>query len=147
MAVIGDVLVKLQADFAEFSRGMDESSRKLEQFGSAAQSINQKLTTAFNVLKGLGLLELVRQLQQYGENLQKQAADIGNLAQRYKLTSDQVQALQAVAKETGRSLDELATIGQKNADWLGKVTEIRKQGGGLFDAETVRQAKELSDQA
>ena len=32
MAVIGDVLVKLVADFAEFSKGMQESSKQLDDF-------------------------------------------------------------------------------------------------------------------
>ncbi len=149
MAAIGDVLVKFVADFAEFSTNMQKSQKQIEDWAQsiekAGQSVQGFVALAKRAFTAVGVAELAREALQYGEALQKNAVDVANLAQRYKLTTDQIQALQQIAKQTGQSFDELAKIGQQNADWLAKVTENAKAAGDIIGGETVQKFKAMAD--
>src|SRR5262245_58191430 len=115
MAVIGDVLVKLVADFAEFGKGMDDANKKLDDFGKAAGDINSTLqgfgAAASKFVAGLGIAAAAQQALNYADNIQKAAANTADLAQQVKLSTSQVQALQALSERTGESFAELAKKG------------------------------------
>ena len=86
MAVIGDILVKFVADFAEFAAGMADGIKKLDEFGKQAHATNDKLTQFANAvktgIKALGVEELVRRTYEYAESVQKMAADLGDAGER-----------------------------------------------------------------
>src|SRR5262245_13475332 len=149
MAVIGDVLVKLQADFAEFAKGMDASSQKLDQFGKQAGQTNSLLEGFQNKLVGLAKAAIgvfsIQQIAAMTEAIVKQALEIEKLGEKYKLTSEQVQAIQAQAKETGRSFDELAKYYQQHTDQLYKVEAAAKLTGQTMSGELTGAIKNVAN--
>src|SRR5947209_4766200 len=105
MAIAGDVVIKLAADFAEFAKGMSESTKKLEEFGSVAAKVDQKIESFIGTVKGLftvaALEQGIQRLRAYAETVAKTAADTDRLATSLGLTSEQTQALQVVSARTG----------------------------------------------
>src|SRR5689334_20742295 len=127
MAMIGDVLVKFVADFAEFSKGMEEAGRKLDQLGENVGKQNQSMTSMFNTLKGVaatvGSAFAFNEIKAYVDQIDRAVLEVDKLAKSTGLTTDEVQALQYASKQTGRSLDDLAKTGKANKAWLDELTE------------------------
>ena len=134
MAVIGDILVKFVADFAEFAAGMQDGVKKLDEFGKQAQATNDKLTQFANAvktgIKALGIEELVRRTFEYAESVQKMAADLSTQANELGLSTDALQAYQAAALNSGQKVDAITTaIGKFNV----AIGEAAKGGKAQLD--------------
>jgi len=154
MAVAGDIVVKLAADFAEFSKGMADSQAQLVKFGETATAQGEKFNAfvdlAKKALAGLSVASIVNQIQQYADGVQKAAASVADLARANNLTTSQVQALQVMAQRTGDSFSDLVKKGQANSDWLEQVTADAQRLGLVMDSEVVQKLKTIqaeSDEA
>src|SRR5215510_13384317 len=86
MAVIGDVLVKLVADFAEFAQGMDQGIKKLDEFGKQATKTNEDIKATIqqvrDAIAGLFVVKVGRELLQYLDQLQQKFTEIGDTAKK-----------------------------------------------------------------
>jgi hypothetical protein len=147
MAQIGDVLVKLVGDFAEFSSGMTEASKKLEEFGGVAQEINKRLAGFETLLKGLGVIALAHQLSAYNDKVHESAVKTADLAAKLKLTTDQVQALQYISQRSGVTIEDLAKQYKGNTAELDKMVERLREAGLVMDKDFIERAKKAADQA
>jgi lambda family phage tail tape measure protein len=151
MALAGDILIKLAADFAEFASGMDEATKKLDEFGRKSQEHAKNVEGFIGQLKSVaGALAgafALDKVKAYLDQVQEHGARIEQMAASYKLTTAEVQGLQAVAQQTGRSFDELAKIGQQNKDWLDQVSEAAKRAGLVMGEDVTRSLKEMSDRS
>ena len=109
MAVIGDVLVKLVADFAEFTKGFDEATKKLDQFNKSTTKIGDELQSITNFIKGgLGFgaaLEIFNQVKKAADDVSASVLKIADAASNVGLSSTEFQGLQRAAKDVGLSAD------------------------------------------
>ena len=130
MAVIGDILVKFVADFAEFSAGMADGVKKLDEFGKQAAATNDKLTAFANSvktgIKALGLEELARQTYEYAESVAKMAADLSTQASELGLSTDALQAYQAAALASGQKVDAITSSVAKFNVAIGEASKGSK---------------------
>lgn len=146
MAIAGDVLIKLAADFAEFAKGMDESGKKLEDFGKkateTANNIDSFIGQVKKVAGALGLAELGRQAFEYMESLQKSAAELSTQATALGLSTDQLQAYKIAAVDAGTSSDAITTavtrfnvaIGEANQGSKTQIDALNSLGVKILDA-------------
>jgi hypothetical protein len=129
MAVAGDVIIKLAADFADFSKGMAESTQRLEQFAAQTVNTSRELEKLFGLVKSgiqaLSIEEAARALINYVDGLQKSAAALDTLAQTYGLTTDALQAYQYAALQSGQHTDAITDIFRRFNVALGEA----QQGG------------------
>src|SRR5689334_13274774 len=127
MAVIGDILVKFVADFAEFAAGMQDGVRKLDDFGKQAQATNDKLTQFANAvklgIKALGIEELARRTYEYAESVAKMAADLTTQASELGLSTDALQAYQAAALSSGQKVDVITSAVAKFNVAIGEAAK------------------------
>ena len=84
MAQIGDVLVKFVADFAEFTKGMDDGIKRLEKFGSETAKAGNEITKTFTQLKtfvaGLGIYEVFSRLKEEADKVQAAVLKVADSA-------------------------------------------------------------------
>lgn len=140
MAIAGDIIIKLAADFAEFAAGMLSATKSLGDFGKKVDEQNDTLKGIAKSLTDLGKSNSVEaftgKLEALGKSFVKfgligaaAAAVIGTivaaiskvreiedyalkvdkLATSFKLTTVQAQALEAAARQTGKTAEELNT--------------------------------------
>ena len=155
MAVAGDVVIKLAADVADLKSGLDDANKRLDELNQHAADMGGKMEGAFSAissgLKGLGLAAIataaIEQIKQLMDASEKAALSAEKMAQQYKLTSEQVQALQRISDQTGTSMSDLAKIGKANEDWLKNVTDNARNAGLVIGSEYTSKLKELADQA
>jgi hypothetical protein len=131
MAIAGDIVIKLAADFAEFARNMDESSKKLEEFGASAQRTGDKVSSFISQIKslvgGLGLAELVKQIGEYTDGLVKMEAATATSAATLGVSTDQFQALQFAATMSGQSVDAVTATFTKFNVSIGQAADGSKK--------------------
>jgi hypothetical protein len=131
MAVAGDILIKLAADFAEFSEGMDKAIDKLDQFGNQSKATGDKVqgfvSQVQTVFKALAIEQAVERLYAYAEGVQKLASDISTMAGSYGLTTDALQAYQYAAVEAGQKTDAIVTSIQRFNVAIGQAQQGSKQ--------------------
>jgi hypothetical protein len=151
MAVVGDVLVKLEANAAEFTRGMDDANKKLDEFGAQAEKTNAKLSSMAALLTGAlvggGIGLAVNEIKKISEAADKAAIEIANLATKFKLSTDQVQALQFMSQRSGVSVEELAKQLKGNTTEVDKLAESLRAAGLIMDKDFIANAKKAADQA
>jgi phage-related minor tail protein len=154
MAEIGDVLIKFVANFAEFTKNMEDGQQQLVKFGEQAASTGSKLEgfigLAKNLLGGLAIGAVVQQITAYADKVQQSAVKTADLARAVNLTTSEVQGLQALADKTGDSFSELAKKGIANRDWLAQVTADAERAGQVMDSSVVQTLKRIqveSDEA
>ena len=91
MAVIGDVLVKLVADFAEFSKGMQESSKQLDDFAKRGAAASESIAGAFELLKkGVAALGIAEVFHRISEEADKELSM--RITREYKIATIPVSA-------------------------------------------------------
>lgn len=93
-----------------------------------------------------------KEIYDYGESVQQAASEMVKLATAHNLTTDQVQALQDLAKRTGKTFDEVAASVGKNKLALDTLTQTYVATGQAIDtnvtakvAEMERQSKESTE--
>src|SRR5262249_8772073 len=150
MAVIGDVLVKLVADFGEFASGMKQSVEQLDGFAKKTAETNERIAGFFSQLQALTKtaigVAVINELRKFTEETVKHALEVEKLAQTYKLTSEQVQGIQAQAKATGQSFDELAKYYQKHGEQLDRVADAAKLTGQTMSGSLTGAIRNVADE-
>jgi hypothetical protein len=148
MAVIGDVLVKFIADFAEFSAGMDDAVKKLDEFAEHNKRTSDNITSFIGQVRTVaGTLAsafAVDRIRAYADQVEKTAVQIETLSRQLKLSTDQVQALQIMADKSGSSLDALAEYGKKNKAWLEDVTTKAREAGLVIDHDFIQKLVDIN---
>jgi hypothetical protein len=151
MAVVGDILVKLEANAAEFTQGLDEANKKLDEFGEHAAKTNQQLNsmaaTLTAALVGAGIGLAVNEIKKISDAADKAALEVANLASKFKLSTDQVQALQFMSQRSGVSVEELAKQLKGNTTEVDSMAEALRAAGLIMDKEFIANAKRAADQA
>jgi lambda family phage tail tape measure protein len=113
MAIAGDVIIKLAADFADFSRGMDESQQKLVTFGEQTTATAQKLEalaeTAKKVVESLAVMWVVDKVLAFGKALEDTAQSIITQSKALQLSTDAFQAYSLSASKAGIEQQTLVT--------------------------------------
>lgn len=136
MAAIGDVLVKFVADFAEFSKGMDEGVKRLEKFGDAALASNKKIEGFLGQLRGLAIVSAAlyagREIVKWGEETAKAAAEQEKLAKALGFTADEIEAMQKNAKATGTTFNEQVAYFKNHRSELEQMTNRFRDQGELM---------------
>lgn len=79
----------------------------------------------------------------YLEGTQKAASEMIKLAQAHNLTTDQVQTLQAEAKRTGQTFDQLVASFGKNKLGLDTLTQAFLATGRAIDTEVIAKVAEM----
>src|SRR5262249_4095312 len=137
MAVIGDVLVKLVADFAEFAKGMDDSTKRLEGFGKTAVETGQRIEKIAEQAKAaaeaLGVMWAVHKVLEVGEAIETTASNINTLAKNLELTTDQVQALEAAARHAGVGQDQMTSSVARFNQVIGEAVLHNSNAIDFFD--------------
>ena len=111
MAVIGDVLVKLVADFAEFSKGMQESTKQLDDFGKRANSMLDSIASVGRFATVAGAVALVGKaitaVIDEVNRLQTKFTDIGSQADKLGVSFERFEQLRIDAIQAGIGVDKL----------------------------------------
>jgi hypothetical protein len=151
MAEIGDVLVKFVANFAEFTKNMEDGQQQLKKFGEQAEETNKKLGElvglAIGTLIGAGITLAVKEFSKLNAETEKTALEIEKLAGKFKLTTDQVQALQFMSQRSGVAIDDLAKQFKGNTGELDKMAESLRAAGLVMDKDFIENAKRAATQA
>ena len=117
MAVIGDVLIKLVADFAEFAQGMDQGIKKLDEFGKQATKTNEDIRATIqqvrDAIAGLFVVKVGRELLQYLDQLQQKFTEIGETAKKVGVRFDQFEQLRLSAMKAGVGTQALTDAMQR----------------------------------
>lgn len=151
MAIAGDIIIKLAADFAEFSKNMVDSAKAVETFGERALAVNQKIEGFLGQLnllaRATGAAFVIDKVVAYTDNVQKMAVEVAKLADKFNLSAREVQALQVYAEKTGQPLEKLAEYAKNHRDWLENATLQAEQLGQVIDSSVVRNMKRMNDEA
>ena len=151
MAAIGDILVKFVADFADFAAGLEKGQKQLVDFGAQAtetgKAVQGFIGAAKAVFSAAIVTEAIAGLKAFADQTIKSAIEIDNLAQKYKLTTDQVQGLQAQAKATGEDFNKLADYYKNHSDQLGKITDAAKTTAQVMSSDLVKAIGNFADAA
>lgn len=151
MAAIGDVLVKFVADFAEFSTGLKAGQKELTDFAAKAtetgKAIEGFMAAAKAVFATTIVTEAVAALKKFADQTIQNAIEIDKLAAKYKLTTDQVQGLQAQAKATGEDFAKLADYYKDHSDKLAQITDAARTTGQVMGGDLVKAIGNFADAA
>jgi len=111
MAVIGDVLVKLVADFAEFSKGMQESTKQLDDFGKRANSMLDSIASVGRFATVAGAVALVGKavtaVIDEIDRLQTKFTDVGNQADKLGVSFERFEQLRIDSIQAGLGVEKL----------------------------------------
>jgi hypothetical protein len=128
MAVAGDIIIKLAADFAEFSKAMTDSAKTLDDFGKKADGISGQITAAFKAFEQAAAVALlakaINSVIEEVDKLQKKFTDIAEQAKTLGVGFDQFEALRIAAIKSGTGVDALVSTMTK----LKGVTDQALQG-------------------
>ena len=145
MAVAGDILIKIAADLAQFTLGMNEAVDKLDKFGKAAKSSGDQMSSFIGSVKGvvgaLALEELARHTLEYAEAVAEQAVAIKTQAESFGLSTDALQAYQLASVAAGQSTDTITTalgkfnvaIGSAQAGNKAHIDALNQLGLKILD--------------
>jgi hypothetical protein len=151
MAAIGDVLVKFVADFAEFSTGLKAGQKELTDFATKATETGKAIEGFMGAAKAVFgtaiVTAAVAELKKFAEQTIQNAIEIDKLAAKYKLTTDQVQGLQAQAKATGEDFNKLADYYKNHGDQLAKITDAAKTTAQVMQGDLVKAIGNFADAA
>ena len=119
MAVAGDVMIRLALDVAEFTKGMSEATRKLDELGAKSEQQAKKVEgfaesakSAFGALKGLaaasGVAVAFSKIAEEVDKVKASVLKLGEAADAVGLTVSQYQGLSEAASAAGMKTDALA---------------------------------------
>lgn len=137
----GSLLIDIAANTAQLKKDFDEAKATVSSFGEGLAGLAKGAVTA------LAGIFAVDKIKAFAEEVNRSGIAAQEAANRYKLTSEQVQALEVISRRTGQSMEELAKIGKQNVDWLEQVTEEARRGGQVIDSEYTAKLKLMSDEA
>jgi phage-related minor tail protein len=142
MAIAGDVLIKLAADFADFAKGMDESKKKLEEFSektaSAGERIASMVETVKHAAEALGVMWAVDKVLEFGREIENTASQINTLSKNLELTTDQVQALQIAAQHAGVGQEQMTSAVSRFNAVIGEAVLHNNSAIDTFDKLKVK---------
>jgi predicted nucleic acid-binding Zn-ribbon protein len=148
MAVIGDILVKFVADFAEFAEGMQQSQSRLEDFGKQIEKSSGSIEKMFSQLRTLAILSAaalaVKQVVDWTMATAAAAAEQEKLAKQLGYTTDEVQALQKIAKDTGNTFDATQRYYRTHRSELEALTKQFRDTGQLMSGDSVKAFADIS---
>lgn len=151
MAIAGDIVIKLAADFAQFAEGMAQGVKSLDDFGKQAEKTNASIESAIGWLKGLAgaaaVSFVINKVTAYTNAIDAQALAVAKLQKQYKLSAIEVQALQAVAEKTGRAFGELVETAGKNPAWLESIILNARTAGTALDENVVRTISDMDEKS
>ena len=141
MAVAGDVIIKLAADFADFAAGMVESTKKLTDFGAQAEKTGATLDSLYKTIKAGIAAFGIEQIIAYGDSLVKAGAALDTQAKTLGVTTDALQAYKAAAIDSGQSVDAMTSllsrfniaIGQAEQGSKAHLDALNKLGVNILD--------------
>src|SRR4029077_3032537 len=139
MAMVGDVVIKLAADVAELKTGMAEATAKLDEFGNRVREVGDKMTAAatkgsvYGNLISDGIKSAINEIKKLSDESTKAAVETAKVAEKFKLTTDQAQALQFMSQKSGASIQDLAKQFKGNTGEIDKMTEALKAHGMVMD--------------
>src|SRR5690242_11644472 len=111
MAVIGDVLVKLVADFAEFSKGMQESSKQLDDFAKKATGVAEQIESTFKAIKSaavvVAIVEVVKTALEEVDRLQEKFTEVAETGKKLGASFDEFERLRLAALDARTGTDQL----------------------------------------
>lgn len=124
MAIAGDVIIKLAADFAEFAKGMDESVKKLGEFGKQTETLSGRINGVIDAVKGLAVVGLivegVKAVTEEIDRLQEKFGTLAEQGQKLGASFDQFERLRLAAMAGGGGVDQLV-------DTMGRLKTITDQ--------------------
>jgi hypothetical protein len=137
MAVIGDILVKLVADFAQFAQGMDESVKQLERLGTASAKANESVANSFKQIKsaiaGLGLYEIYNQINAAVDKVQESVLKIADAAHALGISTTEFQGLKEAARDSGIGVDQASAMFQRFQAQVSSAAHGNADAIKLFD--------------
>lgn len=126
MAVAGDVVIKLAADFADFAAGMTSATKQLTDFGAQAEKTGATLGQLYSTLKAGIAAFGVEQIIAYGDSLVKAGAALDTTAKTLGLTTDALQAYKLAAIDSGQSVDAMTTLLSRFNITIGQAAQGSK---------------------
>jgi transposase-like protein len=146
MAVAGDIMIKLAADFADFSTGMDAAAAKLDQLGEQVSKTAAVVQNFVETMKQLGVGATIEQMAEkllaFAESTQKVAANISTMAAASGLSTDALQAYQFAAVEAGQKTDAVVStvehfnraMAEASQGSRQQITALNELGVKIIDA-------------
>jgi methyl-accepting chemotaxis protein len=117
MAVVGDVMIKAALDVADVKTGVDQANQELKRLNDTTESISKSaalLAGSFNFkLIYDGVKQVVDAMIQYADQVQKTVAAIGDLANKYGMTTDAVQAYSRAAADANLKQEQVLNSVQR----------------------------------
>lgn len=153
MAIAGDVIIKLAADFAEFAKGMNEATGKLEAFGKKSEETSNRITSFLGLVKAgiaaLGIGAAISRIKDYADEIQTLGADIGTMATTLGLSTDAFQAYRAAAIDSGNKIESVTgaisrfnvSIGQAAQGSKAQLDVLNELGVKILDINGKQRAQ------
>jgi lambda family phage tail tape measure protein len=131
----GSLLIDIAANTAQLKKDFDSAAEEVSKFSRIIEGIGEAFKAAF---AAGAVAAMVGQFKGMIETTTALAVAADKLATQFKLSTDQAQALSLVAERTGQSVAALAGYGEKNVDWLNRVTAAAKDAGLVIDGDLVK---------
>jgi len=123
---------KISLDSSGFNKGIQNVERSADKFSSKlTKQVGGALLGAFSINAVMG----------FGKELLKRAEEIDKLANRFNLTTDQVQLLQKEAEKTGKTFEEMVKDAGDLEDTLARISggDVALGRGQLEQLNNARQ--------
>lgn len=148
MAAVGDVIIKLAADYAQFVDGMKAGQDALGKFGDEAAKLNSKIDSAFAFLKGAGITAavtaVVNEVRKLAEASERTSLEIGKQAAALGITAEQFQAYQQVAKQSGTTVEDVTKQLKNNGAETERLIRYYRDLGTVIDTETIAKFERMN---
>lgn len=141
MAFLGDLLVRLKMESADFQQNLSRAATQSEKAFSTIQRSANKLNGALGLVTGgLGAVGLALFIKQGID-----AADhLNDLSKSTGISVEQLSGLKLLAKQTGGELDGMAASINKMSKEMGKTPE-KFAAAGISAKDPLEAFKELAD--
>lgn len=126
------------------NQAIDELKKSTASSANVLDNLADRLKAG---LQGFAALWTIDKAKEFAVQTVTAAKAITDLAKSTGLTTDQVQALQAIASKTGQSFDQLAEYFKNNRGELDRVTEAAKRTAQVMDRDMVAALTRIADES